>query len=347
MKNRIPVGILGATGSVGQKFLEVLNNHPWFEVTALCSSQKKVGLTYEEAADWFQNLPCPEAFKTMKMEACQPGVPCKIVFSGLDSSVAGPIETEFAEAGYVVISNCRNHRMDPLVPLVIPEVNPDHLDLLKEQKTTGKLITNPNCSTIGLVLVLKPLWDLFGIEAVNVVTLQALSGAGYPGVSSLDILDNVIPFISGEEKKMETEPLKLFGTVRKGVIEPADFAISAQCNRVAVANGHLERVSVKLKKKATLLEVRRAIEEFQSPVQHYQLPSSPSPCLRYFDDPRFPQPRKHHSLGEGMMVSVGHLAECPVLDFKFSLLVHNTVRGAAGGALLNAELMVAQGYFND
>jgi len=346
MEQKIPVGILGATGSVGQKFMQLLQDHPWFEVVALCASDKNTGKPYGQAVNWFQNEPCPAVFMDMRLEACQPTLPCRLVFSGLDSSVAGEIESEFARAGYAVISNSRNHRMDEDVPLVVPEVNPDHLDLVLQQAGPGMIVTNPNCSTIGMVLALKPLWDAFGIDAVQVVTLQALSGAGYPGVSSLDILDNVVPFISGEEGKMESEPLKLFGKLDGGKIDMATMRISAQCNRVAVQDGHLERVSVKLARSATMEEIRYAIESFQPAIWDLDLPSSPAQCIHLFDDPLSPQPRKHHKLGNGMTVSVGHLSECPVLDVKFSVLVHNTVRGAAGGALLNAELMAAKGMLN-
>lgn len=343
MKKKIAVGILGATGSVGQKFIELLQDHPFFEIKALCASQRNTGKLYGTAVQWFQEKPCPEEIAKMPIQACEPGISCQLVFSGLDSSVAGEIESKFAQAGYVVISNSRNHRMDEDVPLLIPEVNPEHLGILDRQTTTGRIITNPNCSTIGLALALKPLWDAFGLEAVQVVTFQALSGAGYPGVSSLDILDNVVPYISGEEEKMESEPAKIFGKLISGSIVPASMRLSAQCNRVAVVNGHLERVSVKLGRKADLSEVNRVFRDFQPEIASLELPSSPERCLHLHTDPLCPQPRKHRNLGDGMTVSIGHVKSCAVLDYKFSLLVHNTIRGAAGGAILNAELMAVKG----
>lgn len=341
---KIPVGILGATGSVGQRFLELLSNHPWFEVVELAASNKSAGKKYSEATNWIMQSPLPEKFANMIVKKCEPNFDAKIIFSGLDASVAGEIETAFAEAGYYVISNARNHRFDDDVPLMIPEVNSDHLELLKSQKYKGGIVTNPNCSTIGLALALKPLHDNFGIEVVNVVTMQAVSGAGYPGLPSMDIIDNVIPFISGEEKKMETEPLKILGKFNSNKIEFADFKISAQCNRVAVIDGHTECVQVKLKTKTTVEEIIKVWKEFKSIPQELGLPSAPENPIVYFYEEKYPQPKVHRYIEKGMATSIGRLRECPIFDFKFVILSHNTIRGAAGGTILIAELMKAKGY---
>ncbi len=274
---KIPVGILGATGSVGQKFIQLLANHPWFEVHVLAASDRSAGKTYQQAVNWFMDTPIPKKIAAMEVQACQPNLDCPLVFSALDASVAGKIEEDFARTGYVVVSNARNHRYDADVPLLIPEVNPEHLQLLKYQSFgRGKIITNPNCSTTGLVVALKPLSDNFGLEAVHVVTMQALSGAGYPGVSSLDAMDNVIPFIGGEEEKMEKEPLKILGNVVDGQIAPAEFMVSAACNRVPVMDGHLEAVSVKLKKEFTVKQVIEALRNFTPEIQKYNCPSAPT-----------------------------------------------------------------------
>ena len=347
MKPQYRVGILGATGAVGQKFVEILRDHPWFTITALAASERSAGRRYGEVANWISSMPMPRTVARMRISSLQPDLDCHFVFSGLSASVAGRAERAFAAAGYPVISNARNHRMRTDVPLLIPEINPDHTVLIGKQpwESGGYIVTNPNCSTVGLTCALKPLHDAFGVEAVQVTTLQALSGAGYPGVSSLDALGNVVPFIGGEEEKISTEPLKILGCLAGDHIEPASIAISAQCNRVPVLEGHLECVSVKLKRHATLEDVRQAFEEFGKPTAiGYGLPSEPGKLLHVFDDERFPQPRLHTSLERGMGVGIGRLRECEVLDFKFIVLVHNTIRGAAGGAVLNAELLVRQGW---
>jgi len=343
--HKIPVSILGATGSVGQKFIELLAGHPWFEIAAVAASERSSGRRYQEAANWFMRSTLPTRVATMPIRACRPDLPGKVVFSGLDSSVAGEIETEFARAGYIVISNSKNHRMDPDVPLLVPEVNSDHLDVVMQQKYGGGMIvTNPNCAAIGLVIALKPLIDRFGLEAVFVVTMQAVSGAGYPGVASLDILDNVIPYVGGEEPKVESEPLKIFGAYTGQAIQPSAFKLSAHCNRVAVLDGHLECVSVKLAKQATPEAIKDAWKSFSGEPQALDLPMAPTRPIHYFEEDKFPQPRLHRSLDKGMAVSIGRLRPCPIFDYKFVLLSHNTVRGAAGGAILNAELMVKKGY---
>lgn len=342
---KIPVGILGATGSVGQRFVQLLSNHPWFEIVALGASERSVGKSYREAVNWLMPEPIPAHIAAMKVGLCETGMPCKVVFSGLDSGVAGGIETAFAEAGYAVISNARNHRMVSDVPLLVPEVNPDHLALVKKQRFgKGMIVTDPNCSVIGLVLALKPLVDAFGVEAVHVVTMQAVSGAGYPGVASLDIMDNVIPFIDGEEEKVETEPLKIFGRLKGGSILPAVMSISAQCNRVAVSDGHLACVSVKLSSKASSKDIIEAWNQFTGIPQSQQLPTAPARPIYYLDQQTHPQPKLHRHLDKGMAVAIGRLRPCSSFDYKFALLSHNTVRGAAGAAILNAELMVNQKF---
>ncbi|MCX6149881.1 MAG: aspartate-semialdehyde dehydrogenase [Ignavibacteriales bacterium] len=347
LKNKISVAVLGATGSVGQKFIELLANHPWFIVKEVAASERSSGKKYKEAVNWILSSQLPEDIGNLIVEDCLPNLKSKIVFSGLDASVAGDIETEFANAGYYVISNSRNHRFDEDVPLLIPEVNPEHLELIKLQKCKGAIVTNPNCSTIGLVLALKPLYDAFGIEAVNVVTMQALSGAGYPGVASLDIIDNVVPFIGGEEKKMETEPLKILGKFEDNKIHFSDFKISAQCNRVAVLDGHLETVQVKLKSKTSIEEIKKVWKDFTSIAQELKLPFAPAKPIYYFEEDKYPQPKLHRNLDKGMAASIGRLRECPIFDYKFVVLSHNTIRGAAGGAILNAELMIEKGYFKN
>lgn len=335
MNEKIHVGILGATGSVGQKFVELLQHHPWFEVTALAASDRSAGKPYGEAATWFSGSQLDPRMAQMRVSACEPTLPCRIVFSGLDSSVAGELESAFARAGYVVVSNSKNHRMDADVPLLVPDVNPEALELVKTQSYgKGMIVTNPNCTTVGLVMALKPLVDAFGVESVMVTTMQALSGAGYPGVSSLDIVDNVVPFISGEEEKVETEPVKILGVPLK---------ISAHCNRVAVIDGHTECVSVKFKREATQQEIIDAWRSYRSVPQDLGLPMAPEKPIHYFDEDRYPQPRLHRMLDKGMATSIGRLRPCALLDWKFVLMSHNTIRGAAGGAILNAELMYRTG----
>jgi aspartate-semialdehyde dehydrogenase len=344
---KIPVAVLGATGSVGQKFIELLNNHPWFEVAEVAASERSAGKKYKEAVNWILSSPMPERVANLTVKDCAPDLKSKIAFSGLDSSVAGEIESQFAEEGYYIISNSKNHRMDEDVPLLIPEINPDHLELVKEQNYKGLIVTNPNCSVIGLAIALKPLYDNFGIDAVNVVTMQAVSGAGYPGVSSLDIVDNVIPYIGGnEEKKIETEPLKILGKYENNKINFSNFKISAQCNRVAVLDGHTEAVQVNLKKKTSIEEIKKVWKEFKSVPQEMNLPSAPLNPIYYFEEEKYPQPKLHRNLDKGMAVSIGRLRKCSLFDYKFIVLSHNTIRGAAGGALLNAELMKIKGYFS-
>lgn len=333
---KIAVGILGATGMVGQKFVELLSSHPWFEITALASSSRSSGKRYCDAAPWRMLTPLPSHIAHMIVSPCEANLPCDIVFSGLDSSVAKEIEAEFASHGYTVISNARNHRLDPTVPLLIPEINSSHLELIKAQRFgKGAIITNPNCSVIGISMALKPLVDQWGIEHAHIVTLQALSGAGYPGVASMDILDNVIPHISGEEEKIETEPLKIFGTYHNGAVSPHSMRLSAHCTRVNVSDGHLACLSVKLNSSATREEIITAWNTFPS----LKLPSAPLHPVIYLEDDNHPQPKLHRHLHKGMAVSIGRLRSCSLLDWKFVILSHNTIRGAAGCAILNAELL--------
>lgn len=349
--NTFDVGILGATGAVGQTFVRLLEDHPWFTVTALAASERSAGSTYREATNWLSGKPMPTRVAGMLVQEAAPDLDCDFVFSGLSSSVAGAVERAFAEAGVPVISNARNYRMQEDVPLVVPEVNPDHLALVREQAWGGRapdegggfVVTNPNCSTVGLICALRPLVDAFGVEAVQVTTMQALSGAGYPGVSGLDALGNVVPFIDGEEEKMAAEPRKILGALEAGRIRDAELAVSAQCNRVPVLNGHLSAVSLKLEQAAAPEDVRQALRAFAPPTADLDLPTAPAVFLHVFDEPSAPQPRRHAGLGRGMTVSVGRVRPCAVLDVKFSVLVHNTVRGAAGGAILNAELLARKG----
>jgi aspartate-semialdehyde dehydrogenase len=346
--NKIRVGILGATGMVGQRFVQLLEDHPWFEVTELAASERSAGKSYKEVMDgrWKIISNIPEEASKMVVKECVPNLDCQMVFSALDADVAGLIERSFAENGYIVSSNSRNHRMESDVPLLIPEVNAEHLDIIPIQKKNrgwkGFIVTNPNCSTIHMVLALRPLME-FGLEKVIVTTMQALSGAGYPGVPSLDILDNVIPFIGGEEEKMQTETVKLLGSFDGKKIENANICVSAQCNRVNVNDGHTECVSVKLEKKVEVDKLTKAFEGF-NPLKGINLPSAPENPIIVKKEPNRPQPKLDRDLDKAMASVVGRIRECPVLDYKFLVLGHNTVRGAAGAAILNAELMKAKGF---
>lgn len=348
---KIKVGVLGATGAVGQRFVQMLQGHPWFELTALCASDRSAGKRYADACKWNLRGDMPAHLRDVILQDCKPGIDCQLVFGGLPAEVAGPIEQEFATAGYFVCSNSRNHRYDADVPLMIPEVNPEHLKLLEVQKAKrgwkGAIITNPNCSTTHLVSALHPLHERFGVKKVFVVTMQAVSGAGYPGVSSMDILDNVVPYIGGEEEKMEQkEPQKLLGQFKGESIQYADFVVSAHCNRVPVRNGHLLAVSVEFAKEATREEVLNAWQNYDPLPQQMKLPSAPQPALIYDDRQDRPQPRLDRLKGSvpGMTTVLGRLRSDPLFHWKFLSLGHNTIRGAAGGSLLNAELLVAQGY---
>jgi aspartate-semialdehyde dehydrogenase len=342
-------GVLGATGVVGQRLVQLLGDHPWFQLTEVAASERSSGKTYAEAVRWHLDAPIPEAARNLVVKGLELDLNCDFVFSALDSSVAGPAEEEYARAGYPVVSNSRNHRMDPDVPLLIPEVNAAHLEAIPLQQKnrgydTGFIVTNPNCSTAGLVLVLKPLADAFGLEKIFVVTLQAISGAGYPGVPSMDIQGNVVPFISGEEEKMEAEPQKLLGKWDGSRFVDAGLGLSAHCNRVPVVDGHLECVSVGLKKIVSLGEVREALRNFEVSPELASLPTALRNPVVVLDEENRPQPRRDANTGHGMAAVVGRVRECPLLDVKLTLLSHNLVRGAAGAALLNAELLAARGF---
>jgi aspartate-semialdehyde dehydrogenase len=343
-------GVLGATGTVGQRLVQLLADHPWFELTEVAASERSSGKKYSEAVNWHLNTSIAAAAANLVVKSLEPALDCDFVFSALDSSVAGPAEEEFARAGYPVVSNCKNHRMSPDVPLLIPEVNAAHLDAIPVQQKnrgygSGFIVTNPNCSTAGLVLVLKPLADAFGLEKIFVVTMQAVSGAGYPGVASLDILGNVVPFIGGEEEKMEEEPQKLLGRWDGSRFVEAGVGISAHCNRVPVENGHLECLSLSLKKIATLAEVREALRDFTVSEELAALPTAVKNPVVVLDEENRPQPRRDVDAGNGMAAVVGRVRECPLLDVKLTLLSHNLLRGAAGAALLNAELLASRGFF--
>lgn len=348
---KIKVGVLGATGAVGQRFVQMLQGHLWFELTALCSSSRTAGRAYGEACHWVIGGEIPSHSRDVILEPCVPGPECDIMFSALPAESATEIERAFAAGGYVVCSNAHSHRYEPDVPLLIPEVNPEHLGLIDIQKRRrgwdGFITTNPNCSTTHLVSALHPLHERFGIRKIFVATMQAVSGGGYPGLPSLDILDNVVPYIGGEEEKMEQkEPQKLLGSFNGTEIEHADFIVSAHCTRVPVVDGHLEAVSIEFAEKPTLDEILAAWKEYNPLPQQLNLPNAPQPALLYLDAPDRPQSRLDRMAGSvpGMATMVGRLRPDPLFDFKFVLLGHNTIRGAAGGSLLNAELLVAQGY---
>jgi aspartate-semialdehyde dehydrogenase len=349
-QKKIPVGILGATGVVGQRFIQMLDGHPWFEVAWVAASERSAGTAYAEAARWKLKTRIPEKVACLRVSAAVADGAPRVVFAALDTKAAAEVELRFAEAGHIVVSNSSAFRMHPEVPLVIPEVNAEHLAILECQqwrrKSGGFMVTNPNCTAIGLALALAPLERAFGIEKVSLVTMQAVSGAGYPGVASLDILGNVIPYIPSEEEKVEAETRKLLGRVDGPHIQDADMAVSAQCNRVAVEDGHTESVSVKLKSKAKAEDMVAAWEEFRGAPQELQLPSAPEQPMVYETAADRPQPKLDVDRGGGMTAVVGRLRPCSVLDWKFTVLSHNTIRGAAGAALLNAELLKAKGYLD-
>src|SRR5438270_2108390 len=348
MNTKIPVGILGATGIVGQRFVQMLENHPWFEVAWLAASDRSEGRPYGEAARWRLKTSIPARVAEMKVSPASPDGAPKTIFAALDSAIAAELEPRFADAGCAVVSNSSALRMQQDVPLVIPEVNAGHIKLIDIQgwrkKSGGYVVTNPNCSAIGLVLALAPIHQRFGLESVMAVTMQAVSGAGYPGVASLDILGNVIPYIRNEEEKMEEETRKLLGQLNGSKVIPGAFAMSAQCNRVAVEDGHTESISIRLKKKAKPQEIIESWKAYRAEPQELKLPSAPERPVVYLEANDRPQPRFDIDMGAGMTTVVGRLRPCSVLDWKFTVLSHNTIRGAAGAALLNAELLKAKGY---
>jgi aspartate-semialdehyde dehydrogenase len=343
----IDVGILGATGQVGQQFIALLTNHPWFRVTWLGASERSAGKPYREATAWRLPALLPDSVGRLGVQPAAPAGAPKLVFSGLDSSVAGEIEAAFAQAGHVVVSNSRNYRMEATVPLLIPEVNADHLALLAAQGAAtgwkGRIVTNPNCAVIVLAMALAPLRQ-FGLKKAMITTLQAISGAGYPGVPSWDILGNVIPFIGGgEEEKIETEANKILGAVKNGRVENHPVTVSAAVTRVPVQNGHTGSIAVALDQHPDLETIIAAWNSFRGRPQDLQLPSAPPQPIVYLTEQNRPQPSLDANRDGGMTISVGRLRRCPVLDYKFAALGHNTIRGAAGAAILNAELMSSEG----
>jgi len=349
MEPRIPVGVLGATGMVGQHFVKFLQDHPWFELTWVGASDRSAGKNYRDATSCRLDGTMPDRVANLVVEECKPGNAPRLVFSATDASVATEIEQAFAQAGHVIVSNSRNHRMEPDVPLLIPEVNPEHLKIIPLQQRRrgwkGQIATNPNCSTITLALALAPLKP-FGIKRVLATTMQAISGAGYPGVASMDINANVIPFIGMEEEKMQQETQKILGDFTGDAIRPLDAKVSAHCNRVPVVDGHMVATSVEFDRKPSMEELLEAIVNYRSLPQERKLPSAPPQPVIYMHDKDRPQPRRDVMRERGMAVFIGRLRECPVLDYKFMALGHNTIRGAAGAAVLNAELMYSEGLLD-
>jgi aspartate-semialdehyde dehydrogenase len=345
----LDVGVLGATGMVGQQFVRLLAGHPWFKTAWLGASERSEGRTYGEAMKWRLASDPPKEVLGMRVEPCTPGTAPRILFSALDANAAQDIEPAFAAAGHIVVSNARSFRMVPSVPLVIPEVNSDHLGLIARQRRergwSGAIVTNPNCSTVVLSLVLAPLRQ-FGLARVMVTTLQAVSGAGYPGVPSLDILGNVIPAISGEEEKMESETQKILGSLERDTISPHPVIVSATTTRVPVIDGHTESVSIQFDERPSLADVRAALESFRGRPQDLRLPSAPPAPIVYLEQADRPQPRLDVERDNGMAVTVGRLRPCSIFGTKLVALGHNTVRGAAGAAILNAEMMVAEGMLD-
>jgi aspartate-semialdehyde dehydrogenase len=346
---KIEVGILGATGMVGQHFVRFLQDHPWFELTWVGASDRSAGKKYRDATSWRLDGAMPSPVADLMVEECKPGNAPRLVFSATDASVATEIEQAFAQAGHVVVSNSRNHRMETDVPLLVPELNPGHLQLIPLQRQrrgwSGQIVTNPNCSTVVLTMALGPLKP-FGITRVIATTMQALSGAGYPGVASMDITANVIPFIGGEEEKMQQETQKILGDFRGDRVEPLAARVSAHCNRVPVVDGHTVTVSVELSAKPSEQELIAALRGFTGVPQERQLPSAPAHPVIYMEESNRPQPRRDAGRERGMAAFVGRVRECPALDYKFVALGHNTIRGAAGAAVLNAELMHSEGLLD-
>ncbi len=346
---KIDVGILGVTGMVGQHFIKFLQGHPWFDVKWGGASDRSAGKKYRDATSWRLDGTMPASVADLTVDDCKPGNAPRLLFSAMDASVATEIERAFAEAGHVVVSNSKNHRMEKDVPLLVPEVNADHLQLVPVQQRNrgwkGQIVTNPNCSTVVLTMGLGPLKQ-FGIRRVVVTTMQAISGAGYPGVASMDINANVIPFIGGEEEKMQQETQKILGDYQGDHVEPLAARVSAHCNRVPVVDGHTVTVSVELEKKVSEQQILEAFSSFSGVPQARKLPSAPVRPVIYMTERDRPQPRRDVERERGMAAFVGRLRECPVLDWKFVAMGHNTVRGAAGAAVLNAELMYAEGFLD-
>jgi aspartate-semialdehyde dehydrogenase len=347
---KIPVAILGATGTVGQRFIQQLFDHPWFEITALSGSDRSAGQRYGDVCQWQLEGDIPPSMAEMVVGSIDPPLPARIVFSALPASVAREIEPAFAQEGYVICSNASAYRQDTDVPLIIPEINPDHLGSIEGQRKTkgwkGFIVTSPNCTTTGVVMPLKPLDQAFGLKRAFAVSMQAVSGAGYPGLSSLDIMDNVIPYIQGEEEKIEQETRLLLGHIKGNRRVQSSAVISAQCNRVPVLDGHTVCLSVELGKNPGVEEVVQVLKDFHSPPTAQPLPSMPEYPIVVREESDRPQPRRDRNAERGMAVSVGRIRPCHLFDFRMVSVVHNTLRGAASGAILNAELLVSEGYLS-
>lgn len=348
MEQKIDVAILGATGSVGQRFVQLLDDHPWFRVKELIASERSAGQRYGEVCDWRVSAAPPEEAAGIRVQHHEEPVRSPLVFSALPGGLAYQVETQLASEGKRVFSNARDNRMGADIPLMIPEVNAHHAEAIQTQQRNrgwrdGFVVTNPNCSTIHLVLALKPIWDAVGIEMVLVSTMQAASGAGYPGVSSMDLIDNVVPYIGGEEEKIEIETRKLLGSWSGAGFELADLAVSAQCNRVPVRDGHTETVNLKLGRPAEPEEIIEILESYQGEPQRLGLPSAPKHPIVVRRQPDRPQPILDRNVEHGMSSVVGRVRRCPIFDIKFVVLGHNTIRGAAGASILNAELFHAKG----
>jgi len=346
------IGILGATGAVGQKFIRLLENHPWYTITTLGASKRSAGKKYKKAVHWVEKTELPSNIADITVSECDPALfkDVDFVFSGLDSSVAGEIEKDFATSGIPVISNAKNYRTHDQVPLLVPEINPDHTELIRQQSFTddnsGWIVTNPNCVSVPLSTSLRPLDDAFGIHSLVVTSMQSTSGAGYPGVPSLDIVANVVPHIGGEEDKVQTEATKVLGHIEGNKMNIRNFPIQATAVRVPTIEGHLLSVSVKLKNPPAQLEnVKEAFTAWKNPISQYELPSSPTRPIRLYETDRYPQPRLHAEREGGMQTAIGRLRKGTVMDLGYVTMAHNTIRGAAGGAILNSELLAAKGFF--
>lgn len=356
--NKISVGILGATGIVGQQYLQLLSNHPWFEVAFLAASEQSSGKKYGEAVQgrWHQYQPLPAKFINFPVHSIadieQASNECKIVFSAVTAQAAKIYEEQYAAAGLAVLSNTSYHRHTYDVPVLIPEINADHLEIIHAQRKKrgwerGLIIAKPNCSIQSYMIPLDPLHRQYKIKKIIATTMQAVSGAGYPGVSSMDIHDNIIPFIEGEEQKSEQEPLKIWGQIQGDQIQNSqEIIISAHCNRVAVLDGHMACVSVEFEQKPSLEEILKVWNSYESLPQQLKLPSSPAQTIIYKTENNRPQPRLDRMEGNGMAITVGRLRGCPLLHYRFTALSHNTIRGAAGGGILNAELLYKKGFIS-
>ncbi len=347
-EGRVPVAVLGATGAVGQRFVQLLADHPWFEITALAASERSAGRRYAEACQWVIPGDPPARLADRVVQRLEPDLPAHIVFSAIPSAVAREVEPQFAAAGYLVCSNASAYRNVDDVPLVIPEINADHLDLLQRQRTergwSGLIVTSPNCTITGVTVALKPLDEAFGVRKVFMTSMQAVSGAGYPGVAAMDILGNVMPYIPGEEEKFQQELAKLLGKIEDSQLAPAELVVSAHANRVPVHDGHTVALSVGFERSPTPEQAMEILQNFRPPAICRELPSAPERLIYVRREPDRPQPRRDRDAAEGMAVSVGRVRPCPLLDLRFITVTHNTLRGAASGAILNAELLVAQHY---